>query len=115
MTLDAFSNGVLDQCQQYRIRPMAWSPLAGGRLFSSAEPQAERLRRVLYETGHLSGNFSMEQIALAWLLHHPAGIIPVLGSGNIERIKHAVEALKIQLSADHWFKIWMASTGTDLP
>jgi predicted oxidoreductase len=52
---------------------------------------------------------------LAWLLNHPSGIIPVLGSGNIDRIKHSVKAAKIKLTREQWFSVWCTSTGADLP
>jgi len=114
MKLDAFDDGVLDQCQQRRIKPMAWSPLAAGRLFQSIEPNAFRLRETLTEIGK-TGGYCMDQIALAWLLHHPSGIVPILGSSNINRIKQAVDSEKISLSRDQWFSIWTASTGIEVP
>lgn len=115
MCLDSFYNGVLDQCQQHRVIPMAWSPLAGGKLFNSYEPQADRLRKVLTDIGISRGGYSMEQVALAWLFNHPSGILPVLGSGNTERIRKAVEAEKISLNQEQWFSILVASTGADIP
>lgn len=115
LKLDAFFNGTLEHCQQHRIQPMAWSPLAGGGLFSSYEPQAERLRAALNKIAQSLGSCSMEQVALAWLLNHPSGIIPVLGSGNIDRIRHSIKAEKINLSREQWFSVWNASTGGDLP
>ncbi|MBE0661654.1 MAG: aldo/keto reductase [Bacteroidales bacterium] len=115
MCLDSFYNGILDQCQQQRVVPMAWSPLAGGRLFSSYDPQAERLHKVLTEIGNSFGGYSIDQVALAWLFKHPSGILPVLGSGNIERIRKAVEAEKINLSQEQWFSILVASSGVEIP
>jgi len=115
MCYDAIHNGVLDQCSLKRIRPMAWSPLAGGRLFYSEEPQAQRLRHVLNEISNESAGYSHEQIALAWLLKHPAGILPVLGSGKIDRIKSAIASTEINLSHEHWFAIFTAAMGNDIP
>jgi predicted oxidoreductase len=115
LKLDNFYDGVLDQCQQYRIKPMAWSPLAGGHLFKSVEPRAIRIRESLSGIGKITGGFSMDQIALAWLMKHPSGIMPVLGSGNIDRIKRAVDSEKINLSTDQWFSILEASTGVEVP
>ena len=57
----------------------------------------------------------MEQIAIAWILNHPSGIVPVLGSGNLERIKQSLNASNIKLSAEQWLAIWTASTGIELP
>jgi predicted oxidoreductase len=112
---DAFFNGVLEHCQQHRIQPMAWSPLAGGGLFSSNEPQAERTRAALNEIARSLISCSIEQLALAWLLQHPSRIVPVLGSGNIARIKHALESERIKLTREQWFTILTASTGEEIP
>ena len=51
----------------------------------------------------------------AWLLNHPAQILPIVGSGKIERIKSAVEAEKIEMNLEQWYKIWIASTGKRVP
>ena len=115
MTIDAFLNGVLDQCQQFRIKPMAWSPLAGGELFHSHDEKAHKLRILLDEIGKQSGEYSLDQVALAWLLKHPSGIIPVLGIGNFNRITKALEAEKLNLTPEQWYKIWVVSSGAELP
>lgn len=112
---DTFFNGTLEHCQQHRIQPMAWSPLAGGRLFNSDDERAIRVRKVLTEITGQHKNADMEQIALAWLLNHPSGIVPVIGTGNINRVKNAVEAEQIQLTPEQWFSIYIASVGSDLP
>jgi predicted oxidoreductase len=115
LKLDSFYDGVLDQCQQYRIKPMAWSPLAGGNLFRSSEARAIRLCKALDNIGKATGGYGMDQIAMAWLLQHPSGIVPVIGSGNIDRIKKAVESEKIRLTGDQWFSILEASSGVEVP
>ncbi len=115
MHIEPLHDGTLDQCQERRIAPMAWSPLAGGRLFSDQNEQAQRLRRVLSEIGQETGGHTLEQVALAWLLRHPSGIFPVTGTGKSERIRSAADALAISLSREQWFRIWSASTGTGVP
>jgi len=115
LCLDAFGNGVLDQCQQSRIQPMAWSPLAGGRLFGSDEPRSQYVRRTLEKVAGELGNYSIDQVALAWLLQHSSRIVPVLGTGNIDRIEKAVKACAIRLNKEQWYAIWIASTGAELP
>jgi predicted oxidoreductase len=57
----------------------------------------------------------IDKVIYAWLLKHPASIIPVVGSGKIERIKCAVEALDIDMSLEQWYRIFIASKGKDLP
>lgn len=115
MHLDAQADGTLDLCQQLGIRPMAWSPLGGGRLFHEDSAQAKRLRETLQRVGHDLGGASVDQVALAWLLKHPVQFVPVLGTGNASRIGSAVEALGLTLSREQWFTIWEASTGHEIP
>ena len=115
MCLEAHADGTVDQCQRLDVRPMAWSPLGGGRLFHEESEQTERLRETLGRIGHQVGGASIDQVALAWVLMHPARFLPVLGTGNASRIRKAVEALEITLSREQWFEIWIASTGRDVP
>lgn len=115
MNMDAQANGVLDMCQRLRISPLAWSPLAGGRLFTNDSPKAHRLRSTLEEIAEELGAPSVQQVALAWILKHPCRIVPILGTGKMERIEQAVEAERLDLSRAQWFKIWSASTGTEVP
>jgi len=115
MCLDGHADGMLDLCQRLRIHPMAWSPLAGGRLFHEESQRADRLRETLSRVGHQVGGATVDQLALAWILMHPAGLVPVLGTGNVSRIKKAVAALDVELSREQWFEIWTASNGSDVP
>ncbi len=115
MKMDALHDGTLDQCQQLRISPMAWSPLGGGSLFTGDGEQEQRLRVELQKIGEEIGGAAIDQLALAWLLKHPAHIIPVLGTGNPDRIRGAAGALDLELSRDQWFRIWTASAGQEVP
>ena len=113
--LDPFLDGTLDQCQRHRAVPMAWSPLAGGRLFAPDGNRAERVRAALSAVGEEIGATGLDQVAYSWLLRHPAGIVPVLGTGKLERVRTAVEAAELTLSRQQWFAIWTASTGHEVP
>lgn len=115
MHLDPFLDGTLDHCQQLRVAPMAWSPFGGGDLFHSSSPQAQRLRTTLSEIGQQLGNLTIDQVALAWLLTHPAKIVPILGTGKPNRIKAAAAAANLTLTREQWFAIWTASIGTEVP
>jgi predicted oxidoreductase len=112
--LGGFGDGSLDQLQRLRLRPMAWSPMGGGTLFGDSE-RARRVRRALETVGQALGGAGADQVALAWLLAHPSGIVPVLGTGKPERIRSAAGAVELKLTREQWFSIWIASTGTGVP
>ncbi len=113
--MKALDDGTLDQCQLLDIKPMLWSPLAGGRLFSSDDEKAIRLRAVLEQVGTDVGASSLDQVVYAWLLMHPSAPSVVLGTGNIERVKSAVAAKALKISREQWYRIWQGSTGHSVP
>jgi predicted oxidoreductase len=94
---------------------MAWSPLMGGNLFTDDSERISRLRAELEAICLRLGISSIDILALAWILRHPAHIVPIIGSGKIERLKSAMRAELIDLSREDWFKILRASSGTDVP
>jgi predicted oxidoreductase len=112
---DLFLDGTVDQCQARRAAPMAWSPFGGGRLFTGTSAQALRVRQVVSDIGREVGEATLDQVALAWLLKHPARIVPVLGTGNLDRVRSAVQAEHVQITRQQWFDIWSASTGEEVP
>jgi predicted oxidoreductase len=114
MNLSPHADGSIDLCQKLGIRPMAWSPLGGGRLFTGDSQQTQRLRETLGKIGREVGGASIDQVAMAWVLKHPVQFVPVLGTGNLERIRNAVASLEINLSPEQWFEIRLASTGQDV-
>ena len=109
-----FTDGTLDKCLEKGIVPMAWSPMAGGRLFSN-EPNEQTLR-VRKAAAPLQDkyNISLDQLLTAWLLKHPTSIIPVFGSTKIERLKAAVDALDIHLTREEWFSLLEAAEGSEV-
>ncbi|UFU00301.1 aldo/keto reductase family oxidoreductase [Radiobacillus kanasensis] len=113
--LENFDDGTVNLCQEKRVTPMAWSPLAGGKVFSSDEEKAKRLRTALTKVAEELGADGIDQVLYAWLLAHPATILPIVGSGKKERIKKAVKALDYKLSLDQWFEILHASMGYEVP
>jgi predicted oxidoreductase len=106
-------DGVLDQCQQLGITPMAWSPLAGGALFGDAEI-AKRLAPVFARIA-LAHNVSEDAIALAWLMKLPSGVVPVIGTAKLERITSAWQATRVTLARDEWYELYVAAMGARLP
>lgn len=106
-------DGTLDQAQQLRIKPMIWSPLAGGRLFGDSEP-ARRVREVLARIAGEHG-IALETAAYAWILRHPALPLPLTGSRKLDAIRAAVAACDWQMDEQDWFAVWQASTGHEVP
>ena len=108
----ALWDGSLDQAQRLRHMPQAWSPLGGGRL--AQVPHDSALGRALATLGQ-ELNATPEQLAIAWLLRHPAHIHPVLGSGKLERIRLLAEAQHLALDRQQWFGLLEAATGQEVP
>ncbi len=110
-----FHNGVIEQCQEKSISPMAWSPLTGGKIFNSEEEKIIRIRQTLEKIKSQVGADSISEVMYAWLLNHPARIIPIVGSSKLDRIKSAINSIKIKLTREQWFEMWQSSTGKTVP
>lgn len=107
-----FFDGTFDQCLQYGMHPMAWSPLGG--LFKRIDERAHQTADALDEIGEKYGDPGSDIMILAWLLHHPAGILPVLGTARTARLSAAVQALDIQLSDQDWYMLLEAARGHEV-
>jgi len=104
-----FFDGTFDHAQRLRYRPMIWSPLAGGRLGSN--PQLA----LLLETRAVELGCSVEGLVVAWLRRHPAGLIPVIGSTNEQRLAGVIAARDLCLDAETWYEILQAGMGEEIP
>ena len=119
--LDCFTDGTLDQCLEREITPMAWSPVAGGKVATGHEPDAQAegrarhvdLLKALDETASLLET-ERTVVALAWLLRHPSGIVPVVGSTNPDNIHAASRATEIEMDRPTWYRILRAARGEGL-
>lgn len=113
--LDPFHDGTLDKCIEHGIRPMCWGPLGSGKLHND-DPD-ERSQRIIAVAGMLATkyNVSVDQVLLAFIFKHPSGIIPVMGSTKIERLRSAYQAAGINIEREEWFMMWRASTGHEIP
>ena len=116
LRLDPFTDGTFDQAVECSMPPMAWSPLAGGRLASGAI-DAEREVRVRAELDRVAAdlNAPREAVALAFLMRHPAGVRPIVGTRDLGRLGRLAEARDVSLSRPQWFDLWRASTGEPIP
>ena len=108
----ALFDGRLEQMLTHKITPMAWAPL--GAVFSTKTTSQKK--RILDQTQKLTTkyNASPGQLLLAWILKHPSGIHPVIGSTNLKHIKAASKAVSIHLTTQDWFKILEASQGYEV-
>lgn len=115
LNLEHFENGTLDLMLEKRVKPMAWSPLAGGRIFKGEDEASIRVRKVLNKIKEEVSAKDIDEVVYAWILMHPSKIMPIVGSGNLDRIKSAVRATDLNLTRDQWFEIYVAGRGVDIP
>ncbi|MUI56109.1 aldo/keto reductase [Aliivibrio fischeri] len=115
LNFEVAHDGTLDQLQMNRIKPMAWSCLAGGEIFSGQSDQAIRVRNVLEELKEEVGAQSIDQVIYAWIRKLPSNPLPIIGSGKIERVKAAVDAMNIELTREQWYRVWVESKGHGVP
>jgi len=119
LNMDPMDDGSLDLCQKLRIKPMAWSPLGGGRLLDekSTEAQIVRIREAGAKVAAQHKNISLDLVAFAWILRHPTSPIIILGTNNIERIRSAASLFdqQVKLDRQEYFLLWEASKGREVP
>ena len=111
--LAPLTDGTLDQCQRLRLRPMIWSPLAGGALLSRQDEAGRHVQAALGTLAQRHGT-SLATIAFAWLLRHPSRPLPVTGSRRIGALQEAVAALQLRLEPQEWTDVWQAARGREV-
>lgn len=112
-----FTNGQVAHAQQHRMPVMAWSPLGGGRLHTQAGQAgtaAARLAPRLQELARVSA-VDETAVAIAWLLHHPAQVLPVLGSNQLERMARFADATRVPMDRQTWFELYELANGHEVP
>jgi predicted oxidoreductase len=107
---DSFVNGDVAFHQRIGTPLMAWSPLAGGALFSGDHPD---IMSALSNVA-LQNNVDETAVAIAWLLAHPSRILPVLGTNSLERIKGMSAALDVKMDRQTWYEIYTAALGREV-
>ncbi|HSV16510.1 MAG TPA: aldo/keto reductase, partial [Tepidisphaeraceae bacterium] len=120
--LDCFVDGTLDQCLERQITPLSWSPLGGGWLgtggkIKADDPKREMKERVQAAVDQQATKYGVSRsvLSLAWLLKHPSGIIPIVGSNNPEHLRDATKADAVYLSREDWYQLLLAARGSALP
>ena len=115
LQMKALADGTLEQAVDLGLRPMLWSPLGGGALFSGTGEQERRVRQALQALGERHGGASVATVAYAWLMRHPSRPLPVTGTGRLDGLKEAMAATSLRLSAEDWYAVWEASIGHPVP
>lgn len=108
--ISPFTNGDLAFHQRFGTKLMAWSPLGGGSLIT----ESGQLGAVMDEIAAASG-VDRSAVAVAFLLAHPAKLLPVMGTNNIERIARISDALKVTLDRETWYRLYEAALGNEVP
>ncbi|MCL4105226.1 UNVERIFIED_CONTAM: hypothetical protein GTU68_055357 [Idotea baltica] len=106
-----FTNGDVAYLQERSIAPMAWSPLGGGALFGH---ENTTLSNALNLVANRNG-VDITAVAIAWLLAHPAKIMPVMGTNNLSRIKAFSDALKVEMDRQTWYELYTGALGDEVP
>ena len=114
LRITSFENGELDQAMQLGLTPLAWSPLGGGQLLNP-ETSRDLAVAVALDAAAAQHGVSRSIAAYSWLMAHPAGIVPIIGSQNSERITEGAAALTVQWSREDWYAVLVAARGERLP
>ncbi len=114
LRIACFENGELDQAMMLGLTPLAWSPLGGGRLAAPEAPRDKAVAAALDVVAEAQG-VSRMVAAYSWLMAHPAGIIPIVGSQNPARIAESAEALNVRWTRTDWYSVLVAARGEPLP
>lgn len=110
--IEPMLDGSLDYMMVNNIRPMAWSPI--GSVFKEHNDQTHRLKLLMAELV-AKYEVSADVILLAWIMQHPAGVVPVSGSTSAERLKNQMKAVNLKLELEDWFAVWTESIGNKVP
>ena len=106
---------VLDYCRLHEITIQPWSPFQYG-MFEGVFLGNEKFPVLNRKIDEIAAKYSVSNttITMAWLLRHPAGMQPVTGTMNIQRLKDCVKAAGIRLTREEWYEIYLAA-GNTLP
>jgi len=111
-------DGTLEYCRLHNIRVQSWAPMArgivSGRAMEGMDPRVARTAEAVAALAAARG-VSPTAIVIAWLLRHPAGIQPIIGTTQPARIKAACEADRIELTREEWYRLFIAGRGSELP
>jgi predicted oxidoreductase len=110
--------GTVEYCRQHNIQLQAWSPLAKGFLSGRPlGPAEQRFAPVVQLVAKYAAELQVfpEAVVLAWLLKHPAGIVPIIGTTNLQRIRACAQTDSLELTREEWYHLYSAARGAAMP
>ncbi|MDT7934765.1 MAG: aldo/keto reductase [Sphingomonadaceae bacterium] len=109
-----FENGLSDQAIAMGMAVLAWSPLGGGRLGAPGDERARAVAQALDAKAGEAG-VSRAAVAYSWIMAHPSGAIPIVGTQQPERIREIPSALTVRWTRAEWYAVLVAARGERLP
>ena len=117
LCLDPLTDGTLDDALRDGRTPLAWSPLGGGRLGTGVAATDDRTSAVHAELDRIAAEHGSTRaaVALAWVLAHPSGPVPIVGTQQVDRLAELATATSVQLDRADWYAVLVASRGEPMP
>ena len=115
LTLEVFNRGELSYYQAIKTPLQAWSPMGGAQMFKPQSKESDAARIMRFNALCETYDWSLSEMSLLFLLHHPALISPVLGTTKLSRLKEAASCLDKNITDEQWYEIWTASAGHPVP
>ena len=120
--LEALETGLTAVCSQQRMTVMCWGPLhkgvlAGGKTFDHSDWQQQREAGVVAQLERFAGELGVTpgQLALAWLMQLPGGMIPLIGTADVAHMTEAAAATDITIERDDWYELMVIGRGRPMP
>jgi len=117
LALDPILDGSFDLAMETGLVPLTWSPLAGGRLAGDVDPVDARAAAVAQVCDRLAAEHDVSRTAilLAWAMNHPAGVVPIIGTQQPDRIRDSARATDVEMTPSQWYEILVAGRGEPMP
>ena len=108
------TNGLFDRTMAHDVAVLAWSPLGGGRIANPTNAREHAVAAALDVKAEASG-VSRTTAAYAWIMAHPARVIPIVGTQNATRIAELRDVYTVGWTRAEWYDVLVASRGEKLP
>ncbi|MBT2552457.1 aldo/keto reductase family oxidoreductase [Arthrobacter sp. ISL-5] len=115
-----FPHGTIEYCARQGITLQAYGALARGH-YTGNPPErptpAEAATAALLSDLARDKGTTSEAVLLGWLMRHPAGIAPVIGTANPDRIRACAGAARVAetMTRAEWYRLWVTARGSNIP